>query len=68
VAFDAGPQKADDIIVGSPMKKQRASLSGLDDEIMQRRLGLGLSGGMGDVLGLISHADCSVKKEEDEEL
>lgn len=53
--FDAGAwtgaKKADDeAIVGSPLKKARASLSGLDGEIMGRRLGLGQGQGLG--LGL----------------
>lgn len=52
--FDAGARKADDeAIVGSPLKKARASLSGLDGEIMGRRLGLGGPGqGQGQALGL----------------
>lgn len=52
--FDAGTRKADDeAIVGSPMKKARASLSGLDGEIMGRRLGLGGPGqGQGQAFGL----------------
>ncbi len=69
VTFDTGSQKADDVIVGSPMKKQRASLSGLDDELMQRRHGLGLmSGEMGNVLGPIDTVGGVVKKEQEEEL
>ncbi|MCJ1361111.1 hypothetical protein MMC16_000208 [Acarospora aff. strigata] len=68
VTFDARPHKTDDAIVGSPLKKQRASLSGLDGEIMKGRLGLGLSGGIGDILGTIDHSDGRVKKEDDEEL
>lgn len=38
-------------MVGSPLKKQRASLSGLDEETMRVKFGLGLSGARGDVLG-----------------
>lgn len=57
VPFDAGARaggkKADDeAIVGSPLKKARASLSGLDGEIMGRRLGLGQEQGQGPGQGL----------------
>lgn len=68
VAFDAGSQKPDDTVVGSPMKKQRASLSGLDHEIMHTRLGLGLSGDVGGVPRSTSYGDEGVKKEDDDEL
>lgn len=57
--------------MGSPLKKARASLSGMDGEIMGRRLGLGLSGG--GALGPVGGGDGAgdggrVKREEDEEL
>lgn len=54
VPFDAGSKKEnDEAIVGSPLKKARASLSGLDGEMMGRRLGLGGPGqGLGQALGL----------------
>lgn len=39
--------------VGSPLKKQRASLSGVDEEDMRKRFGLGLVGVQADVLGAI---------------
>lgn len=42
---------AEESIVGSPLKKQRASLAGLDDEMMRRRLGLGFGGTLGEILG-----------------
>ncbi|KAL9128378.1 MAG: hypothetical protein Q9217_002932 [Psora testacea] len=42
-------------IVGSPLKKARSSLSGVDDEGMRKRFGLGLSGVKADVLGAIEH-------------
>lgn len=58
---------ADDII-GSPLKKQRASLSGLDDEATRQRLGLGLSGAMGDVLGRIEQGKQVKTEEQTEEL
>jgi len=43
-------------MIGSPLKKQRASLPGLDDEIMRRRLGGGIGGGIGELLGSIGSA------------
>ena len=43
----------DGAVVGSPLKKQRASLPGLDDEMMRRRLGGGIGGAIGEVLGSI---------------
>lgn len=42
-------------MIGSPLKKQRASMSGLDEETMRSKLGLGLLGANGDVLGAIEH-------------
>lgn len=38
-------------MIGSPLKKQRASLSGLDDELTRRRLGGGTVGAISEVLG-----------------
>jgi len=69
-AFErAAEALSDEAIVGSPLKKQRASLSGIDDEAMRKRLGLGVSGGIGDVLGRINQSDAASKKvDEDEEL
>lgn len=40
-------------MIGSPLKKQRASVSGLDDEAMRSNLGLGLLSFNRDVLGAI---------------
>lgn len=49
--FDAGALKAsDDFMIGSPLKKQRASLSGIDEESLRAKFGLGVQG---DVLGRI---------------
>ena len=42
--------------MGSPLKKQRASLQGAKDDI-SHRLGLGLSGVRADVLGAIEQTD-----------
>lgn len=40
-------------MIGSPLKRQRASVSGLDEEGMRLKFGLGLLGANGDVLGAI---------------
>lgn len=37
----------DDAIVGSPLKKHRASLYDMDNETMQKRLGMGFGSGLG---------------------
>lgn len=51
-AYDKPPETdADDFVVGSPLKRQRASLPGLDDEVMRKRFGLGLAAGMAEGLG-----------------
>ena len=39
-------------MVGSPLKRQRASLPGLDDEAMRKRFGLGVLGGGLEGLGV----------------
>ncbi|KAI9762100.1 MAG: hypothetical protein M4579_000580 [Chaenotheca gracillima] len=62
-------QPAEVGIVGSPLKKQRASLSGADDQLPRSRLGQGFPPGIGDVLGNIEKAENKGKKPgEDEEL
>ena len=38
-------------MIGSPLKRQRASVSGLDEETLRSKFGLGLLGANGDVLG-----------------
>jgi len=45
-----GASLPDDSVVGSPMKKHRASLYDMDNETMQKRLGTGFSSGLGDVV------------------
>lgn len=40
-------------MIGSPLKRQRASVSGLDEDAMRSKFGLGLLGASGDVLGAI---------------
>ncbi|KAF7503167.1 hypothetical protein GJ744_004237 [Endocarpon pusillum] len=47
--------------VGSPMKRQRASLAGPDADNIQRRLGRAIAGNIGEVLG--SAGDAKVKPE-----
>ncbi len=47
------PRAFDEANIGSPLKKQRASITGLDDEGIKRRLGLGLAGLTGDLLAQI---------------
>lgn len=71
-AYDRAPEnEADDFVVGSPLKRQRASLPGLDDEAMRKRFGLGLGEGLGLGLGDRSEREAKgegVKVEEEEEL
>lgn len=40
-------------MIGSPLKRQRASISGLDEEALRSKFGLGLLCASGDVLGAI---------------
>ena len=40
-------------MIGSPLKRQRASVSGLNEEALRSKFGLGLLGASGDVLGAI---------------
>lgn len=52
--YDGGSSKApEDAMIGSPLKRQRGSVSGLDEEAMRSKFGLGLLGASGDVLGAI---------------
>ena len=44
----------DPSFVGSPMKRQRASLAGTDADIIQRRLGSAMTGNIGEMLGSAS--------------
>ncbi len=63
----------EDSLIGSPLKKQRASLPGPDDESVRQRLGLGLgvtSGGNDsgvDVMGRIDREMVAEKPNEHEE-
>ena len=74
-AYDMAPESndADDYILGSPLKRQRASLPGLDDDGLRKRFGLGIAGGPGEAMGLVRERERGpggeVKGEEgDEEL
>ncbi|CAL8578145.1 hypothetical protein XPA_003947 [Xanthoria parietina] len=68
--FDLGSSKAfDSGTVGSPLKRARASVSGLDEDAMRQRFGLGLSETLtGNGGGQIDLAVPIKKEEEDEEL
>ncbi|KAI4287535.1 MAG: hypothetical protein L6R35_003204 [Caloplaca aegaea] len=70
-AFDLGSIKAfDSGTVGSPLKRARASVSGIDEETMRQRLGLGLTGVLaGDVVAPKEEGRTMKREEgEDEEL
>lgn len=68
-SFDPSTSLPLESVIGSPMKKQRASLSGLDDEGMRQRLGLGLSGVTPDTLPPIEQGKLiKTETDEDEEL
>ena len=59
--YDGGASKTpEDAMIGSPLKKQRASVSGLEEEGMGSKLGLGLLGVNRDVLGAIEHDNNNV--------
>ncbi len=58
----------DETTIGSPLKKQRASLPGMDDENMRKRFGLGFAGGMGDILGPSETSETKAKTKDEEEL
>ncbi|KAL8900447.1 MAG: hypothetical protein Q9207_005695 [Kuettlingeria erythrocarpa] len=58
-AFDSGT-------IGSPLKRARASVSGLDEETMWQRLGLGLSGVVAGGAAPMQEAK-TIKKEADED-
>ncbi|KAI9843147.1 MAG: hypothetical protein M1837_006600 [Sclerophora amabilis] len=52
---------ADETVVGSPLKKQRPSIAGIDDEAVRTRLGQGFPSGIGDVLGKIESEESKAK-------
>ncbi|KAL9043065.1 MAG: hypothetical protein Q9180_000145 [Flavoplaca navasiana] len=68
--LDLGSSKAfDSGTIGSPLKRARASISGLDEDAMRQRLRLGLSETFSDNVGAqIEQARLIKKEEEDEEL
>ncbi|KAF4637833.1 hypothetical protein G7Y89_g234 [Cudoniella acicularis] len=67
-----GASLPDDSVVGSPLKKHRASLYDMDNETMQKRLGMGFSSGRGDVVAAAEAAHTPLPEpamqQEDEEL
>lgn len=69
-AFDPALSKVlDGGTIGSPLKRARASVSGLDEEALHQRLGLGLSGVLAaDVAAPAEQAKSIKKEDEDEEL
>lgn len=60
------PQLSDEAVVGSPLKRARASVSGIDDDTLRQKIGLGESGLSADIMGRIEQ-DRAVKKEKDDE-
>ena len=56
LANNLAPTAGPDAVIGSPLKRSRPSLPGTEDESLRNRLGLGLSPGIGDVLGRIDRA------------
>jgi hypothetical protein len=60
-------------VVGSPLKKHRPSVYDIDSETLQTRLGVGFTGGIGDVLNTAEGAnsaqsESALKVDEDEDL
>ncbi|KAH8808450.1 hypothetical protein F5884DRAFT_752980 [Xylogone sp. PMI_703] len=45
-----GVSLLDDSVVGSPLKKHRGSVQDLDNETLQKRMGMGFGSGLGDIL------------------
>jgi len=63
----------DESVVGSPLKKHRASLYDVDNDTMQKRLGMGFGSGLGDVVAAAEAAhtplpEPALNNDEDEEL
>lgn len=62
----------DDSVIGSPLKKHRASLYDMDKDIMQKKLGKGFSSGSGGIVAAAEAAhtplpEPAMKVENDEE-
>lgn len=57
VKTNVDTKQEEEEIIGSPLKKQRASIAGLDDISIQQRLGAGMStsAAIGEVLGAFGH-------------
>ena len=63
--YDGGSAKTpDDAMIGSPLKKQRASLSGLEEDSLRSQFGLGLAGVHGNVLERIEQDKDSIAQEQ----
>ena len=68
MAFDpVFKQEFDSGTVGSPLKRARASLSGVDEGSLQQRLGLGLSGLVAADAAAPTEEKKGIKKEEEDE-
>lgn len=68
-----GRSLPDDNVVGSPLKKHRASLYDMDAEAMQKRLGMGFTSTRGDIVAAAEAAhtplpEPAMKTEDEEEL
>lgn len=58
MAYDEGLGKIlEDAMIGSPLKKQRGSVSGAEEESLRAKFGLGMTGPQGDVLGRIKQEE-----------
>ncbi|RFU35376.1 hypothetical protein B7463_g974, partial [Scytalidium lignicola] len=66
-----GVSLPDDSVVGSPLKKHRGSVQDIDNETLQKRMGMGFGSGLGDILAKAEaeHAQpATTGKKEEEEL
>ncbi len=55
-----GASLPDDSVIGSPLKKHRASLYDMDNETMQKRLGSGFGSSLGDVVAAAEAAQTAL--------
>ena len=54
-------------VIGSPMKRARASLSGADSDDLRQNAGLGAPGMSGDIMGRIEQDQVAQQEKSDEE-